>query len=278
MEDVETTISVMHDEALRARSISLVHRLLSGAGRASVVAYDLAPVVEAEAITHALSDVGELMVACIADEEIPLTTWGQLPVRVRMDVVKEAPEWSVRITACAVHLLGVLEWLDGDVRDSYLAGAGLPARMVELASARGGRLGIVRTERVLLHDATGVTPVPFEEIAERAVRTVASFPDADAEWAARELFGRLAPTDVSDLLEAAAAGWDAAFPLSVREQGGCPHLHGQVFCVDVDSNGLTVMDVDSGFTSVVLFTFDTPATSVEEQGHRRGQHLRGGAG
>ncbi|WP_428536391.1 hypothetical protein [Propionicimonas sp.] len=268
----------MHDEALRARSVSLVHRLLSGAGRASVVAYDLAPVVEAEAITHALSDVGELMVACVADEDVPLSTGGQLPVRVRMDVVKEAPEWSVRITACAAHLLGVLEWLDGDVRDSYLTGAGLPARMVELASARGGRLGIVRTERVLLHDATGVTPVPFDEIADLAVSATPSFPDADDEWAARELFARLSPSDVSDLLDAAAAGWDAAFPLSVREQGGCPHLDGQVFCVDVDSNGLTVMDVDSGLTTVVLFTFDTPAKSVEELADRLGQLLDGCAG
>jgi hypothetical protein len=275
VEPIHSTISAHQVDTVQARARSLVQRLLSGAGRASLVAFDLSPDV-VEAIDHGLSETGELMVACIADDGVAVTTWGQLPLRVRLDVVKEAPEWSVRITACATHLLGELEWLADDVRESYLSCAGLPARMVELASAPGGRLGVVHTERVLLHDATGVIAVPFAEIVD-GPSALGAFPDAEQEWAAREVAGHLSRLDIVSLFDAADAGWDAAITLSSGGQGGCPHLDGEVFCVDVDRTGLTLMAIESGLTTVVLFAFASPAGDANELADRLGQLISGAA-
>lgn len=242
-----------------ARAASLAHRLLSGAGRATLLAYDLLPAAEASALAHGLSRTGELLVAGVADDAVPATTWERTPLRVRLDIVKEAPEWSARITASALHLLGVLEWLTDDVRDQYLAD-GVPGPVAELASAPGGRLGVVRTERVLLHDCSGVTPLAFEELADQPE----AFPDAGQEWEARDLVARLAPTELDELLSAAASGWDAATVLAGNSSGGCAHLGRQVFFVDIDRTGLTLMEVEPGASAVVVLTFDQPADSTQE--------------
>lgn len=242
----------------QARAVSLAQRLLSGAGRASLLAYDLAPAAEASALAHGLSRTGQLLVACIADDQIPATTWERTPLRVRFDILKEAPEWSARITACALHLLGTLEWLTDDARAEQLA-EGVSPWLAELASAPGGRLGVVRTDRVLLHDCAGVTPLAMEELADAP-----AFPGADAEWEARELVGRLSFAELDELLGAAVAGWSAATVLAGSSAGGCSHLQRQVFCVDVDRTGLTLMDVEPGRTAVVVLSFDQPADSIEE--------------
>lgn len=255
-----------------ARAASLAHRLLSGAGRVSLLAYDLLPAVEASALAHGLSRTGELLVAGIADDEIPATTWDRTPLRIRLDIIKEAPEWSARITASAVHLLGVLEWLADDVRDHYLA-AGVPGPVADLADAPGGRLGIVRTDRVLLHDCSGVTPLAFEELADQP----AAFPDAGQEWEVRDLVARLAPEDLDELLTAAASGWEAATVLAGSSTGGCVHLGRRVFFVDIDRTGLTLMEVEPGASAVVVFTFGQPADSTQELADRLHQLLESAA-
>lgn len=243
----------------QARAVSLARRLLAGSGRASLIAYDLAPAVEAAALVHGLSRSGELLVACLADDEIPATTWERTPLRVRFDIVKEAPEWSVRITACALHLLGVLEWLPTELQAERIA-EGLPSRLAELASMPGGRLGVIRTDRVLLHDCSGVTPLAFEELSD----DVAAFPGVELEWEAQELVSRLTLDERDELLSAAAAGWNAAAVLAGNSTGGCAHMGRQVFCVDIDRTGLTLMEVAPGFSAVVVFGFEQPADSIEE--------------
>jgi hypothetical protein len=254
-------------DTLRARSLSLARRLLAGAGRASLVAYDLAPLVEAGALSHGLSAHGDLVVACLTDREVPATTWNSTSLRVRLDVVKEAPEWEVRITACAVHLLGELEWLAGDLVEDYLTEASLDPQLVELATAPGGRLGVVRTDRVLVHDIAGVLPFAYDEVVERR----GSYPDPDQEWTARELLGRLPVAQLTGLAYAAASGWTAGVTLSVREEAACPHVEGHVFCVDVDRTGLTLMSVDLGRVSVHFVAFDHEVENDNELADRIGQ-------
>lgn len=271
MEPTQLGASTVH--ALpQARAVSLAQRLLSGAGRASLLAYDLAPGAEAAALGHGLSRTGELVVACVADDEIPATTWERTPLRVRMDIVKEAPEWSARITACALHLLGTLEWLTDEARDQRLAD-GVSPWLAELASSPGGRLGVVRTDRVLLHDCAGVTPLAMEELADAP-----AFPSAEAEWEARELVGRLSTTELDELLDAAASGWSAATVLIGSSAGGCSHMQRQVYYVDVDRTGLTLMDVEPGRTTVVVLGFDQPADSIEELADGLHQLLESAAG
>lgn len=281
MEPVRTTVEDPRVDTMRARSVSLARRLLSGAGRAALVAYDLEPLVEARALCHGMSATGELVVACLADDAVPVTSWTDSPLRVRLDIVKEAPESAVRITACAVHLLGTLEWLPEEDVDGYLAVADLDPRITELATMTAGRLGIVRSDRVLLHDSAGVSPLSFGEVAglHPAGGTrwgCRSFPDAEQEWDARDLVGRLSASQLTGLLTA-AAGWDAGVKLSSRAEVTCSHTEGRVFCVDIDRTGLTLMAVTLGRASVQFLAFDEPADALDELADRLGQLVAAGS-
>lgn len=280
MEPVQTTVPGVLADTLHARSLSLARRLLAGAGRASLVAYDLEPMVEAGAICHGLNARGDLVVACLPNPEVPATLWHDTPLRVRVDVVKEAPEWAVRITACAVHLLGELEWLPDEIVPEFVADGGLPPQLIELGSAPGGRVGIVRTDRVLVHDSAGVTPLPFGQVVDRQPSTGSdgcrSFPDADQEWAVRDVVGTLAPWQAAGLVQAAAHGWTSAITLSTRGESACPHLEGQVYVVDVDRTGLTLMTVRHGEATVQFFAFARPVDVLDELADRLDQLIEAG--
>lgn len=277
MEPVRTTVQDAHVDIMRARSVSLARRLLSGAGRASLVAYDLAPLVEAGALYHGVSVDGNLMVACLVEDAVPATTWADGQLRVRFDVLKEAPEWAVRITACAVHLLGTLEWFPEELVEDYLATSGLDPRMTELATAVGGRLGVIRADRVLVHDSAGVFPLSFGEVVglhpAGGLRQwgCRSFPDSTQEWAARDVVGELSAGELTRLVRAAADGWDAGTTLSSRAEVTCAHTEGHVFFVDVDRTGLTLMSVTLGRATVHFLAFDTPADAIDELTDRLGQ-------
>ncbi|MFT4215742.1 MAG: hypothetical protein QM619_00940 [Micropruina sp.] len=279
MEPVHTTVQEGRADTMRARSLSLARRLLTGSGRASLVAYDLAPLVEAGALRHGMTASGDLVVAGLADDAVPATTWDEGPLRVRLDIVKEAPEWAVRITACAAHLLGTLEWLPAERVGDFVAEAGLDPQLVELATAAGGRLGVIRTVRVLVHDSAGVLPLSFDEVATGLQGWVCrSFPDAGHEWAARDLVGSLSAAQLHGLVHAAATGWDAGVTLSSRAEVTCSHTEGQVFCVDIDRTGLTLMSVVLGRASVHFLAFEEPADAIDELADRLGQLVVSGCG
>ena len=274
MDPVRSTISAAHADTVGARRRSLALRLLGGAGRASLVAYDLDPLIEAGALCHALSVSGDLVIACVRDPQVPATQWGETSLRVRLDVVKEAPESAVRITACAVHLLGELQWLPDELVPGFLAGAELPEPLVELGTGTGGRIGVVHTDRVLVHDSAGVTPLAYSGLMRSGLDTLdqlgggldrlASFPDRDQEWAARDRVGELSEWQVAGLLDAAAHGWEAASTLSQRREPTCSHVDGQVFCVDLDRTGLTLMTLRDGETTVTFFAFHRPVDAADE--------------
>ncbi len=268
MDPVRSTISAALADTVRDRTISQARRLLGGAGRASLVAYDLDPLAEAGALCHALSSDGDLVVACLSDPNVPATQWGETSLRVRLDVVKEAPEWSVRITACAVHLLGELEWLPDALVAGYVARAGLPEQLVEIGTAEGGRLGVVRTDRVLVHDTAGVTPLDFALVAGQhpnlPLGAAESFPDPEQEWRARDLVGELTDWQLAGLFDAATDGWEAALTVSQRVEPSCSHVDGQVFCVDLDRTGLTLMAVRDGETTLTFFAFHRPVDVTDE--------------
>lgn len=268
MEPVQSTISSALADTLRARTVSLARRLLGGAGRAALVAYDLDPLVEAGALCHTLSADGDLVIACLRDPAVPATQWDETSLRVRVDIVKEAPECAVRITACAVHLLGELDWIPDALVPDYLARAGLPEVLVELGTGAAGRLGVVRADRLLVHDSAGVTPLSFDCVTGRhpsaPATSVESFPNREQEWLARDLVGELSSWQLAGLLDAAADGWDSALMMSQRAEQACSHVDGQVFCVDLDRTGLTLMAVRGGETSVAFIAFHQSVNAVDE--------------
>ena len=59
--------------------------------------------------------------------------------------------------------------------------------------------------------------------------------------------------------------------LSSREEHACSHTEGQVFCVDIDRTGLTLMSVDPGRASVHFVAFGDPADAIHELTDRLGQ-------
>lgn len=269
--------TVVRDTILPARATSLARRLLSGAGVPSLFGYAPGPSGTCEAVWHGLNSRGELLVAAIDTFDNPLTAASELePINVRLDIVKESPEWAARITACAIHLLGTLEWLPDAVAAGYLAEADFNPLVAEVAALPGGRLGRIRTERVVLHDSAGIAPMPFAEVLASAAPSEV-FPSVAQELPAREAVGNLSQAELTELFVLADDGWDAALPLTAQSVTTCPSLHGRVLCVDVDRTGLTLMQVDAAGTRTSLFAFEQPASTPAELSDRVSR-LRAAAG
>ena len=263
------TAATVRDAVLPVRAASLALRLLSGAGKPSIHGYGSGPSRTCETVWHGLTARGALLVAAIDTFDNPLTGAPALePISVRLDVVKESPEWAARITACAIHLLGTLQWLPQDDAGGYLDASVNPL-VAEAAAMPGGRLGVLRTDRVVLHDSAGVAPMPFADVL--ASRSPAgAFPSAVEELSAREELERLTQSDLAELFALADDGWDGALPLTSHAVETCASLHGQVLCVDIDRTGLTLMQVDAAGTRTALFAFDQPAGSLSELSGRVG--------
>ena len=175
----------------------MARRLLSGAGCASLTAYRLDDGAPSQLGLHALDVTGSIIVAAHPAADHPMVDVPcEAPVEVRLDVALEAAEPGLRITTATVHLLGVLTWLDDGGRDAVLSGsvAGCHCAitgedpltdLAELARAPGGRLGVVETSRIMVHDAMGVSGHTMEEVLD---------PDAKGVrpllWSARRMRSR----------------------------------------------------------------------------------------
>lgn len=247
------------DAILAVRATSLALRLLCGAGLPSLYGYSPGTTGSCEALWHGLSSRGDLVVAAVEASDNPLTaaSVGD-PVSVRLDIVKESPEWAARITASTLHLLGTLEWLPAEATDDYLVGVN--PLVAEAAALPGGRLGVIRTDRVVLHDSAGIAPMPFSEVLASAAAH--AFPSVAQELSACEEFGRLGQAELAILFELADNGWVGALPLSHHHVETCPSLHGRVLCVDIDRSGATLMQVDAGVIRTALFSFPRPVGSL----------------
>lgn len=254
---------------ISARAQSVVHRLLAGAGRASLIAYGLGATVATQTILHGLSRDGELMVVgfgSAADALLDAPAGESLDVR--LELTKESPEYSVRITTCAAHLPGSLEWLADSAIADHLNRKTLPASIAEMVGRPGVWLGVVTGRQVLLHDSTGVTPIELTQVVKQhagggdpAGRTEV-FPASELELDAREVFGQLTDAELEQLGAAAAVGWGGAITLAVHPTQTCAHHFGRVYCVDIDRVGLTLMQVGAEDTRVVVYAFDEPVRGL----------------
>ena len=91
------------------------------------------------------------------------------------------------------------------------------------------------------------------------------------DWLARDLVVELSLWQLAGLLDAAADGWDSALMMSQRAEHACSHVDGQVFCVDLDHTGLTLMAVRNGETAVAFFAFHQSVNAVDELNDRLDQ-------
>ena len=262
----------------------MARRLLSGAGCAPLTAYRLDDGAPSQLVLHALDVTGSIIVAAHPAADHPMVDVPcEAPVEVRLDVALEAAEPGLRITTATVHLLGVLTWLDDGGRDAVLSGsvAGCHCAitgeapltdLAELARAPGGRLGVVETSRIMVHDAMGVSGHTMEEVLD---------PDAKGVrpllWSASETFGAqdevkaLGEGALEVLCDGVEQGSVPGIICSRRPSGGLHEaLWGRVLCVDVSPHAVTLLRLGRETTDTLQILLPAGTTRA----HEAGRHLR----
>ena len=250
------------ETAMSERSKSLAHRLLSGAGRATVVAYRPEPARTMEVFAHALLDSGRLVVATsvLADDTLAGLTEGER-IEVRLDVVKESPEVSVHLVTATGHLLGEFWWATPAESAALIHERGLPGELIAIATAPGGRLGLIDTDRVYVHDSAGISSFAPNELASAAP----AFPAAWLEGDAYAVIAALSRGERLAICDAVTTGLlDGEAMFDAHEQAGCRHTWGEVWCADIDATGITLHETTGEASRTVVAAFARPVRTLAE--------------
>ncbi|WIY81921.1 hypothetical protein [Propionimicrobium sp. PCR01-08-3] len=245
-----------------ARSVTA--RILRGAGNASLLAYRCSPMVSCEAMVHGISRSGRLVVAACPDSADPVAEMepGQ-SYAIRMDITKESPEPGFRLVAATVHLLGELEWQPDWATDELIDAGELPCDVAAIASAPGGRLGVITTDRCLIHDAAGVRSFAFDELIQADGSP--AFPLPADELDAHHLVMALSNDSLRGIRDSVLKGTIEGRLCSRQSLlAGCPHTWDQVLCADVDCTGITMLTVEPTETYSVFAAFDREVGCLDE--------------
>ena len=251
-------------EVWDARKRSCAHRLLNGAGQAMLVAYREEPAINLTAVAHGIAADGSLVVAAADPMLIEVLASRDVDAMdVRVSIEKESPDPTVEIVASAVHFLGTARWLPLEEATEAVAAGVLPDRVAAIASAPGGCLAVVSMERVLLHDAAGVTPVSWEEVCRQGCEAEAEaagggnlFADSFGELLGLDVLSSFGCDSVNELFGAVMLGIVPGALLARQPvRISCEHVQTAVLCVDIDRTGLTLMRVsrDEAVTAFVPF-------------------------
>ena len=251
-------------EVWDARKRSCAHRLLNGAGQAMLVAYREEPAINLTAVAHGIAADGSLVVVAADPMLIEVLASRDVDAMdVRVSIEKESPDPTVEIVASAVHFLGTARWLPLEETTEAVAAGVLPDRVAAIASAPGGCLAVVSMERVLLHDAAGVTPVSWEEVCRQGCEAEAEaagggnlFADSFGELLGLDVLSSFGCDSVNELFGAVMLGIVPGALLARQPvRISCEHVQTAVLCVDIDRTGLTLMRVsrDEAVTAFVPF-------------------------
>jgi hypothetical protein len=233
----------------------LARRMLAGGAACSVVAWRLDS--QYDFVAHGLTENGALVVALRPDGDCPLSA---MPaghgVMVRLDLIRHSHEVMLSAIAASVHLLGELVLLPGVDVASLLAEGQLPERVAELAQVPGTRVGVVEADRLLIHDHGGVTPLSWDEV-------MAAPPNPlQDDFAAHAVVAELGIDALRQVCRAVSGGvLPGRATIRPNTVGICNHLLGQVFCIDVNPAGVTLMHINEQETATVFAGFeDRPAS------------------
>lgn len=228
------------------RESALARRLLGGAGAASLDAYRLTETLQC--VAHGMTEDGVLVIAARPEGLLAQAVTADI----RLDVVKQAPDPLISIVGCSLHLLGGLTWADGDLL------ADLPAAVADMLEFPGVRIGVIDIDRAVLHDLTGATPLPADELFYEPSLV-------DDEYAGYEIVASQGQGVLKDLCWAVMVGEVPGIVVSKAPlRAACSHTRGQVFCVDVDAGGVTLMLVGRDETLIVYAAYHGPAMSQRE--------------
>lgn len=257
------------------RSLSTAYRLLTGLGTSVLVAYREVPLRTFGAVVHGVTRSGDVVVA-VSDHD-PLAAELDLskPMSVRLSIDKTAPNVLLNVVAASLHLLGEARWLSGAERVEMLSGTELGERVSEVATA--GHLAIVTFDRVLLHDACGVTPLDAGEIQSEHRRCLRHqeeaffcsleqdlFSHPELELTAVDVVGDSSVMNASALFDGLMLGeLEGAFIARQNVANVCAHSLG-VICLDVDRTGMTLMCIDHSEAVTAFIPFECRVSTRSE--------------
>ena len=254
-----------------------------------MTAYRIDPSAPAAYVAHALRQDGSILIAACPSSGTPLALAPDSEsTEVRLDITLDAAEPGVRITAATAHLLGSLTWADEQDTAPLLASARTPAchcaitgddpleRLAQIAGWPGGRLGVIATERVMLHCVTGVSSHTITEILAIDAPDSETSPQRPAvsAWSSHEVLaaheavtavGQLGLQAICDAVrDGEAPGWICSSRPSV---GVCSSLWDRTLCVDVDAHGATLMRITGEEITTLVVAFPDGPSAAHEVGH-----------
>lgn len=226
------------------RRLLLAQRLLRGEGSVEVTAFRAGETLTTA--VHGVSAEGRLVVAHVPNLLGSLGAFHTpAPLDVRVDVLRDALDLTVPTRLASVHLLGTLRWC----RDSAeVAELGLRGRVADLVADVGPRVrvGVVETQRILLHDVDGVAVFCSHTLPLTSRGLVDQAELADL---ADDVLGT-APEVLADLADAVALGLlpGESTPLQV---GTGPLPESPAHALDADEAGVTLLRVRDGEATAV---------------------------
>ena len=226
------------------RRLLLAQRLLRGEGSVEVTAFRAGETLTTA--VHGVSADGRLVVAHVPNLLGSLGAFHTpAPLDVRVDVLRDALDLTLPTRLASVHLLGTLRWC----RDSAeVAELGLRGRVADLVADVGPRVrvGVVETQRILLHDVDGVAVFCRHTLPLTSRGLVDQAELADL---ADDVLGT-APEVLADLADAVALGLlpGESTPLQVDTE---PLSESPAHALDVDEAGVTLLRVRDGEAAAV---------------------------
>ncbi len=226
------------------RRLLLAQRLLRGEGSVEVTAFRAGETLTTA--VHGVSADGRLVVAHVPNLLGSLGAFHTpAPLDVRVDVLRDALDLTLPTRLASVHLLGTLRWC----RDSAeVAELGLRGRVADLVADVGPRVrvGVVETQRILLHDVDGVAVFCRHTLPLTSRGLVDQAELADL---ADDVLGT-APEVLADLADAVALGLlpGESTPLQVDAE---PLPESPAHALDADEAGVTLLRVRDGEATAV---------------------------
>lgn len=253
-----TSPEVSQDLCLE-RARSLAGRMLEGGAACTLVAWRIGS--QYDFVAHGLTAQGDIVVAVRPDEDCLLST---LPAGVgtvvRMDLVRHSHDVMLSVIAASAHLLGELVLLPDAAVARLLAEEQLPERIAELARIGGTRVGLVVTDRILVHDHSGVTPIPWEDLMDSRTEGTKAWCD---DFEAHDVVASQGCPALRQVCRAVIEGrLLGRASLRPSAPGLCGHVLDKVFCIDVDRSGITLMHVGEHETATVFAGFEAPPSTL----------------
>ncbi|MET1034262.1 MAG: hypothetical protein ABWX68_03340 [Arthrobacter sp.] len=214
-----------------AHARSLTRRMLAGEGSVELTAYRAGDTLSSA--VHGVSRSGQLVVADIPNLFHSLGAFHTAEdIEVRADILKDSADHVLALRLASLHLLGTLRWC----RDTEEVDAlGLQGHLADLVHDLGQRVrvGVVSTDRILLHDCSGVTAHGAAIVAEAATTTP---PTGALNDAVLSTAGETLAAVADAVLDGGLPGW--AERLDLPDAAG--PAAGPAHCVDVDHRYVTL--------------------------------------